>query len=583
MKKHSDKHWKGAAVLLSVMLAVAALAWPAGDNANQAYAADGEHYFSWSEEVTEFTYSGTEFYVLNNLPYEWRFALKPQGVLDSPAGYLSFVLSGEDADLFDVTYDGPSERADGMFSYHLALDDSIEYLRPRLYTATLNVYEDPTGNASFDEANPAWAIPVSLTVEPETGEEQLGGWDESHTHYYYDFAEGTFATGFEWIWDDSKEDFCRYYFDENDGTLQTGWIETEIQWEADSGEIHTENKWYYADPEGVIQIGWRKIDGTWYYFANDDGFMYADGVEEVSGKQYYFAEDGKLLSGWIEEPFEESGSSGVNWYYADPANDGIIATGWKKIGEYWYYFTPANEDGYGGGQLHQAGVEEINGKLYYLDRNNGRMRTSWIKEVYGDPDECDWYYADASGVLQQGWRWIGGKWYYFERTDEYGLGGWMYKNDVYRINGKLYGFDEDGAMQYGWMKLNRPVYAGPGQKGYYSFWAYANASGVVQTGWKKISGSWYFFDDEGAMRTNMWVKDSVGWCYLGSNGKMLTNSWTRDSVGWVWLNASGRITKSSWIKYNGDWYYLKANGYMATGTQTIGGKTYTFDSSGRML
>lgn len=315
--------------------------------------------------------------------------------------------------------------------------------------------------------------------------------------------------------------------------------------------------------------------------ATDETYAAAGGWDETH--THYYAEDGTLRSGWIEEPFEEFGSSGVNWYYADPANGSAIVTGWKKIGKYWYYFTPANEDGYGGGQLHQAGVEEINGKLYYLDRNNGRMRTSWIKEVYGDPDECDWYYADASGVLQQGWRRIGGKWYYFKRTDEYGPGGRMYKSDVYRISGKLYGFDKDGAMQYGWMKLNRPVYAGPGQKGYYSFWAYANAEGVVQTGWKKISGSWYYFDDEGAMRTNMWVKDSAGWCYLGSNGKMLTNSWARDSVGWVWLNGSGRITKSSWIKYNGDWYYLKANGYMATGTQTIGGKTYTFDSSGRML
>jgi len=460
------------------MLAVTVFAWPAAEGVNRVYADEGEHLFTWRDSVAEFTYSETWFYVLNNLYSEWQFELMPQETIESPEGYLSFALSGDDAALFEVTYEGVSEFS-GAFTYHLVLDDSIEDLSPGNYTATLKVYEDPTGSSSFDESNPAWVMPVSLTVEPGEGDEAPGGWNATHTRYY-----------------------------EADGTPRCG---------------------------------------------------------------------------WIEEPFEESGSSGVNWYYADPANDGIIATGWKKIGIYWYYFTPANEDGYGGGQLHQAGVEEINGKLYYLDRNNGRMRTSWIKEVYGDHDEYDWYYADASGVLQLGWRRIGGKWYYFERTNEYGPGGWMYKNDVYRINGKLYGFDEDGVMQYGWMKLNRPVYAGPGQKGYYSFWAYANASGVVQTGWKKISGSWYFFDDEGAMRTNMWVKDSAGWCYLGSNGKMLTNSWARDSVGWVWLNGSGRITKSSWLRYKGDWYYLKANGYMATGTQTIGGKTYKFDSQGRWI
>jgi glucan-binding YG repeat protein len=31
------------------------------------------------------------------------------------------------------------------------------------------------------------------------------------------------------------------------------------------------------------------------------------------------------------------------------------------------------------------------------------------------------------------------------------------------------------------------------------------------------------------------------------------------------------------------WYYLKADGTMATGTQTIGGKTYRFDASGRWI
>ncbi len=56
MKKHSDKHWKGAAVLLSVMLAVAALAWPAAEGVNRVYADEGEHLFTWQDSVAEFTY-----------------------------------------------------------------------------------------------------------------------------------------------------------------------------------------------------------------------------------------------------------------------------------------------------------------------------------------------------------------------------------------------------------------------------------------------------------------------------------------------------------------------------------------------
>ena len=480
MNKHSTKRWKAATALISFILAVIAFTWPAGEMANRVYAAEGEHFFSWSEDVTDFTYSANWFYVLNNLPSEWSFVLKPKKTIDSPDGYLTFAMAGNDAALFEVTFEGASEWVDGGFSYHLALNESLEDLSPGHYTATLNVYEDSAGGASFDEANPAWAIPVSLTVEPGEENEQPGGWDDTHTYYYND-----------------------------DGTAKTG---------------------------------------------------------------------------WLEETTEYAGSTYISWYYLDPENSCAAATGWKKIGSYWYYFNPGFENGEGKGQMYQAGPAWIDGKTYFLDRDSGRMRTGWIKDPYGEDGEyTDWYYADANGVLQQGWRRIGGKWYYFDRGDNYGLGGWMYQNDVYDIYGKLYGFDKNGVLQYGWMKIARPVVAGPGQHGVYSFWAYADASGVVQTGWKKISGSWYFFDEQGAMRTNKWIKYSKGWCYVGSNGKMASNRWAKDSVGWTWLNANGRITKSKWVNYKGGWYYLDANGYMVTGTRTIGGKTYRFDSSGRML
>ena len=51
----------------------------------------------------------------------------------------------------------------------------------------------------------------------------------------------------------------------------------------------------------------------------------------------------------------------------------------------------------------------------------------------------------------------------------------------------------------------------------------------------------------------------------------------------MYMAGNGKVTKSKWIKSSGAWYYLKANGYMATGTQTIGGKTYYFASSGKWI
>ncbi|MBR1780413.1 MAG: serine protease, partial [Oscillospiraceae bacterium] len=41
--------------------------------------------------------------------------------------------------------------------------------------------------------------------------------------------------------------------------------------------------------------------------------------------------------------------------------------------------------------------------------------------------------------------------------------------------------------------------------------------------------------------------------------------------------------QTGWIKQGSTWYYLNSSGAMVTGTQTIGGKTYRFDSSGKWI
>ncbi|MDD6678295.1 MAG: N-acetylmuramoyl-L-alanine amidase family protein, partial [Firmicutes bacterium] len=74
-----------------------------------------------------------------------------------------------------------------------------------------------------------------------------------------------------------------------------------------------------------------------------------------------------------------------------------------------------------------------------------------------------------------------------------------------------------------------------------SKWYYMDANGVMQTGWKQISGKWYYFNAGGDMKT--------GWLQQGSI-----------------------------------WYYLKPNGSMACNeTLTINGKTYKFSSTGAWI
>jgi lysozyme len=89
-------------------------------------------------------------------------------------------------------------------------------------------------------------------------------------------------------------------------------------------------------------------------------------------------------------------------------DDGTLATGWYKVGDYWYYFN-----------------------------TNGEMLTGWFKDATNDK----WYYLNSNGQMQTGWIKDNDKWYYS------GSDGAIYANGSYTIDDKIYSFDSDGVMQ----------------------------------------------------------------------------------------------------------------------------------------
>lgn len=87
-----------------------------------------------------------------------------------------------------------------------------------------------------------------------------------------------------------------------------------------------------------------------------------------------------------------------------------------------------------------------------------------------------------------------------------------------------------------------------------------DSRGYMVTGWRKIDGTWYFFDRKnGDMKTG-WIFDNGVWYYLGSDGKMVTG----------------------WITYKNKRCYLDpASGHCYVDrTATIDGITYRFDRNG---
>ncbi len=225
--------------------------------------------------------------------------------------------------------------------------------------------------------------------------------------------------------------------------------------------------------------------------------------------------------------------------------------GWNAEGDEWKYYKDGN-----------AIVSDwINdgGKWYHFDANGYMETEKWIKDSVG------WVYLGKSGAMltnswctdSQGWCYVGADGYAVTNCWKKDSIGWIWLN----ANGSMTKSD--------WVK--------DGGK-----WYYLDSNGYMVTNeWKKDSIGWVYLGKSGAMLTNSWCTDSQGWCYVGADGYAVTNCWRKDSIGWIWLNANGSMTKSQWVKDGGKWYYLNSSGYMVYNTTlNIGGKKYTFNSSG---
>ena len=222
----------------------------------------------------------------------------------------------------------------------------------------------------------------------------------------------------------------------------------------------------------------------------------------------------------------------------------FAATGWQEEDGTWVYYNRAGEK--------VANSWEYSGdNRFYLD-DAGNMATDSLIE-----DNDDYYYVDANGAMVRN-RWVAidnesaGEdnqpdvwWYYFQAN------GKAYKNShasgtIFKrvINGKTYCFDEDGKMQYGWVKKDDGVTD-------YDDNAYQEAE--------------YYFGDEndGAM--------SIGW-------REIALSDVADAE-------DEQPGDSYWDSDQVRWFYFKASGHKQTSStnKTINGRKYGFDQYGRMI
>ena len=111
---------------------------------------------------------------------------------------------------------------------------------------------------------------------------------------------------------------------------------------------------------------------------------------------------------------------------------------------------------------------------------------------------------------------------------------------------------------------------------------YYNEDGTLRTSaWVSYGGSYYYLGADGKVVTNGWAAYNGAYYYLGANGKVVTNGWATYAGKYYYLGANGRVVTNDWVNYRGSWYYLDANGNpLASTSITLDGYVYYFGANG---
>lgn len=385
------------------------------------------------------------------------------------------------------------------------------------------------GNGSFktgwQQINNRWYY-LDKTGKRDTS--KTGLQENVQGNVYFLNADGTVKNGFQNVSGHT------YYFGK-DGKRQnyTGWktIDGKIYYfnnahqmtnTGKNGWYHLNNQWYWME-NGQSVTGWRSVKGKWYYMDPATSVMRTGFFRDSSGRLYHSDGSGAMTGG---------GWNLINgsWYWMH--NNGVIQQGWLKLGNTWYYLD-ANT-----GAM-KTGWYQVNGTWYYSN-GSGAMQIGWIKPG------GTWYYLHGSGAMAEGWINLGGTWYYLTPGNGGMRTGW------YQVNGTWYYSRGNGAMA-----------ANAWIDGYY----YVGANGAM------VSNCWvgpYWVGADGRWKPN-YDPDLTG------------AKWVQKGSKWYFQREDGSYLKNQWKKINGSWYWFESDGTMVTGWKRIGGLKYYFDGSGKML
>ena len=139
-----------------------------------------------------------------------------------------------------------------------------------------------------------------------------------------------------------------------------------------------------------------------------------------------------------------------------------------------------------------------------------------------------------------------------------------------RVDGKWYLYDEKGQKSTGLVTWQGHLYLfdaeGTMLTGFFTDPAtgtkyYAYASGVVaQDDTYQASQNVYASDDEGEVVTNEWFERGNSRYYAGSDGGPVRSQWVKAGGPWHYVGSDGAELRNQWVHTDGDWYYMGSDG-----------------------
>ena len=276
------------------------------------------------------------------------------------------------------------------------------------------------GKTYLFKSNGSWTGISSNTV----------GWQLIDGDWYYvdkyDFDDGDFLLSFftNGVYELGED--LLYAF--HDGKMLTeGWQQPWLVWDDDD--------WVYVNADGSLVKDWKMIDGSWYYFNKEIGYMYEDGLftfgEGDNRKIYAFDKSGRMVTdSWYSDTWYYTTDGGKKVYVTDWAYlgaDGAAKTGWFQDKGIWYY-----ADKYGWLYIDTWLVTDDN-YVYHFDES-GAMTTGWFQV-----DDVWLYFKDSGELTFNEWIKYGDTWYYLKEDAV------MAANETVTINGTDYKFSASGA------------------------------------------------------------------------------------------------------------------------------------------